>query len=332
MEIRPCFSYGFAPMNQFAHSHPVDPGCLPRSRPGRLEPIRLVSDIRRRKTLVSGHFLGIFCPDSRGLGARLDRRPHHRAIVGKLRQMQLQTLLAPVLLVAALWLPGCASSKGPQALTIAPGTYEQAFDAAVEAARRQGLISVVKDRRSGVIETDPTVASTIFEPWRGGNASLHQAWDNTLNFQRRRARFEFVPVGFAPVPAQAAAADASTGPTAITPAPLSPDLTEFAGDLELRVNVVIERAYMPGIQLNDWTQYYPTRTIIIPPGDANDPAEPLPSIFWTGVARDAAFERRLLAAVQTALRESSAAAASAAVASPTASGVTPSLPGRGVRF
>lgn len=56
MEFRPWFSYGFAPMNQFPQSNPVGAGCLPRSRPGRLGPIRLVSDFRRRGTKVVAVF------------------------------------------------------------------------------------------------------------------------------------------------------------------------------------------------------------------------------------------------------------------------------------
>ena len=46
------------------------------------------------------------------------------------------------------------------------------------------------DMDEGVIETQPDIATSILEPWGNDNATLGQATENTLAFQRRRARFE----------------------------------------------------------------------------------------------------------------------------------------------
>jgi hypothetical protein len=200
-------------------------------------------------------------------------------------------------LAAIVGLNGCAATQGPQVVAVDAAHYEVAFDAAVEAVRRQGLPATIRNRRGGVIETEPAVAGSLLEPWKGGNASLGQAMDNTMHLQRRRVRFEFTPVGFDP--AAAALGREPTGPQAVTAAEV-PDLTAAAADLELRVWVVLERCYIPGIQLNTWTQSLASRTTIVPI-DAED--EPLPVQHWTAFARDEPFERRLLAQVQEAINQ-----------------------------
>ena len=69
------------------------------------------------------------------------------------------------------------------------------------------------------------------------------------------------------------------------------DLTEYDGALELRVTVTLERAHMPGRRRSTWSRSLTTRTEII------TTSGPLPALFWEPVARDTAFERRLLAAL-----------------------------------
>ena len=90
---------------------------------------------------------------------------------------------------------GCASMPGPQQahLRIDPAEYHQAFDAAVEAARRAGMPPTFRDRRRGLIDTAPSIAGSIFEPWRDDKATFSQRLESTIAFQRRRARFEFTP-------------------------------------------------------------------------------------------------------------------------------------------
>ena len=193
---------------------------------------------------------------------------------------------------------GCATSQGPAFLTIQAGAYAEAFDAAVEAAAVAGLTPTVRDRRNGVIETEPRIAGSFLEPWRTDNASFAQAMENTITFQRRRARFEFTPAGFRPrEPAEASL----TGPDLFAQHEAEVDLSRFAGPLELRVWVYVERAYSPGLRRSTWTRARTTRTRIVPAEDE----EALPSRYWTPVHRDEAYERRLLGAVERALDERS---------------------------
>ncbi len=202
------------------------------------------------------------------------------------------------LLICAI-VSGCATSQGPTFLTIQSEAYADAFDAAVEAAAVAGLSPTVRDRRSGVIETEPRIAGSVLEPWRNDNASFAHAMENTITFQRRRARFEFTPAGFRPrEPAEAPL----TGPDLFAMDDAEVDLSRLAGPLELRVWVYVERAYSPGIRRSTWTRAKTTRTRIVPAEDETA----LPTRFWMPVRRDEAYERRLLAAVERALGEPSA--------------------------
>ena len=186
---------------------------------------------------------------------------------------------------------GCATSVGPAYLTIDSTAYAQAFDAAIATARANDMPPAMRDRRLGVIETTPSIAGSILEPWRGGNASFDQAMENTIVLQRRRARFEFTP---------ATIRDAAAGgpPDLLGLSGPPPDLTAFEGAVELRVSVVIERAYSPGIRRSTWSRTGTSRAVITRP--ASDPETPTKP-FWTPVARDTAFEQRLLALVAESL-------------------------------
>ncbi len=195
---------------------------------------------------------------------------------------------------------GCATSQGPDVLSIDSQTYPEAFDAAVEAARVAGLSPIVQDRRSGLIETEPRIAGSVLEPWRTDNASFTQTIENTITFQRRRARFEFAPVIFQPDQSPDAPL---TGPDLFGTQEAEVDLTRHAGAIELRVWVYVERSYTPGLRRSTWTRAKTTRTRIVPAEEE----EALGKQFWTPVHRDEAFERRLLAVVQSALAQQSEA-------------------------
>ena len=203
--------------------------------------------------------------------------------------------IAYALLLAAWTLTGCASSEGPEVVTITAAQYPAAFDAAVQAAREQGMPAVLRDRRSGVIETDPRFAGSLLEPWRTDNASFDQAAENTLAFQRRRARFEFAPAGFQETaqPDHAAAA-----PNLVGGGEPLPDLTQMQGDMELRVWVYVERATTLGLRRSTWTRSKTTSAILVEPEGQTKQNGPT---YWTAASRDSAYERRLLAAVQAAL-------------------------------
>ena len=201
-------------------------------------------------------------------------------------------------IAAMLCLAGCAAPGGEDVLRIGPGRYAAAFDASLEAARANGMPAAMRDRRAGVIETEPDIAASFLEPWRMDGASITMRFENTLALQRRRARFEFTPAGFRP--------DADGGPAPLAGPdvlglrPAEEDLTRLDEALELRVRVYLERAHKPGLRHDTWTRRKTTRTQIL--GAGEDP-QPLEETYWTPVARDRDFERRLLAAIQKTLTE-----------------------------
>ena len=86
----------------------------------------------------------------------------------------------------------------PAVIAFPRADYDRAFDAALEGARTDGLQPVVVDRALGVIETAPRTAGSFVEPWRTDNAGVEDTLAHTVNFERRRARIEFVPQGFVP--------------------------------------------------------------------------------------------------------------------------------------
>jgi hypothetical protein len=210
---------------------------------------------------------------------------------------------------------GCASRGGPSALAVPPASYGAVFDAAVEAGRRAGLHAALRDRRGGIIETESRIAGSILEPWRLDNAGVGESIGHTLNFERRRARFEFVPAGFRG-PREPAPPGAATGPDLLAAADEAAETdlsalaaTEGAPNLELRVWVFLERAHTPGLRRSTWTRSKTSR--------ARDPAAPDTSLWeprgemfrtrsidrerggtmWAVVGRDPAMEQRLLADV-----------------------------------
>ena len=200
----------------------------------------------------------------------------------------------PASLAALCWLQGgCAAPAGEDVLAIGPGQYEAAFDAAVDVARANGLSAALRDRRCGLIETDPAVTPSLLEPWHVDGATPATRMDNTIAHQRRVARFEFTPAGF--IPPGEGELEALTGPDVLGLEPQRPDLTQTVGPLELRVWVYVERAHDPGLRRDTWSRRNTTRTRIVEPD-----GETLPATFWTPVARDRAFERRQLAAIDAA--------------------------------
>jgi hypothetical protein len=183
---------------------------------------------------------------------------------------------------------GCARPpEGPAFLTIDSARYREAFDASMAASRANGMPPSLRDRRLGVIDTEPSIAGSVIEPWRTGSDSLGQAWENTIEFQRRRTRFEFTPASFRE--------PQGTGvPDLLGVAGPPLDLTTYDGAIELRDSVVVERSFTPGIRRDTWSSAGTTRAVILRPASTPDtPTKP----FWTPLTRDTAFERRLLAEV-----------------------------------
>ena len=212
--------------------------------------------------------------------------------------------LAPaVLAIPVLGCAACSTQPGPSTLAFGRADYDRAFEAALEAARADGLDPVVADRALGVIETDARSAGSLLEPWRTDNAGLQDGVAHTVNFERRRARFEFVPESFAaPVPAQG---DRSEGPAlpGSDRAERRFDLTKWDGTIELRTWVYVDRAFRPNQQIGRWTlgqTRYATD-----PGDVPEPEDESTRAptEWTPIGRDEPYERRLMQRIHALLAE-----------------------------
>ena len=208
---------------------------------------------------------------------------------------------AVAVIASILPLAGCASS-GPDRLEIEGRQYTAAYDAALEATRRAGMPAIVSDRAGGAIEGRPRLAGSIVEPWRIDNTSGEQWIENSLHKQRRRVRFEFLPVDFTNV--EPAGEDELIGP----PLPGSGDdlmrtvdLVGFDGPIEVRAWVWVEREQEPDVQRSTWTRR--GRTYATNPLETLEPDDGTTRSrgSWTPVGRDVAMERRLLAEVQSSL-------------------------------
>ena len=172
-------------------------------------------------------------------------------------------------------------------LDIPHDRYEQAFDTAVEVSLEHGMRAVVRDRREGLIETDPVIVGTFLEPWYQDTSDFSQSIDNTLSQYRMKARFEFLPRGFM----ESDDSKVSTGPDLLGSSMESRDLTKSDEPLELRVWVYRERKHTVGQRRNSWTRRLKSTSRH---GSGDTTWEEPQTSFWTPVSRDEAAERRLL--------------------------------------
>ncbi len=131
-------------------------------------------------------------------------------------------------------LAACQSQKGgaaaeaeapPSAAPIAAGQYDRVFDAAVWELRDRRFVVQRQDRRFGLIETQPLIASSVVEPWYSDNSTAAQAMESTLNHDRR-----IVYVTLQPAPSELEAYQAGG------PAPTA---------YEVRVRVEMQRRSLP---------------------------------------------------------------------------------------
>jgi len=201
---------------------------------------------------------------------------------------------------------GCQGSSR-QVMTIEAADYERAFATVRDVMRREGMPASFADPRAGVIETQPRIAGSILEPWRTDNGSLEVAWENTVAMQRRRARFEFAPIGFRSQEGGGQAeGDRGQGHDTDLLAiddPL-PDLTATDQPLELRAWVYVERYEVPGQRRSTWTREKTTRTRIA--DDAHPDAD---ESRWSVVSEDGDYAADLLEKVDDELRRRTADAA-----------------------
>jgi hypothetical protein len=235
-----------------------------------------------------------------------------------------RTIAAAVSVIGSIGLASCASDPGgPAVLGISGDRYAQAFEAACDAARAEGLVPEVVDRRAGTIETAPRFGGSLVEPWTWGEGTADDILSGTFGFERRRARFEFVPAGF-----RAASLEAGVQSAAPLVGPVLPgsergvgsDIEAYAagatdtgaeqsvdakGALEVRVAVSVERRFRPGYQGSAYTRalgsFWRDTTV------EDDGSLPRDRSLWTPVARDERLERALLERVRRSLESADAA-------------------------
>lgn len=179
-------------------------------------------------------------------------------------------------------------------LEVQPSSYDQAFDATLEALRDERFTLDRVDRRLGVITTRPRPSGIFLEPWKGDNATVGQAMESTLHYQRRVVRVEFEPLGGRPTPE---ALGEAGDPTAADRPPYlqinAPEPffapSEHGGTLVVNVRTFVERAHRPGLQIETVSLRESNVTV-----DPSLAAHGVPALFWEPVARDALMEQRLM--------------------------------------
>ena len=176
------------------------------------------------------------------------------------------------------------------------------------AAKDAGFSVVTADRQTGVIETAPSFMGSVVEPWEWNDMTPSQVGEASLNFERRRLRFEFLPAGFqesATNPDAPIAGPVIAGSERIVPA----DLARTQGALELRVVVSVERRFQPGAQRNAWTRA--VRGTMTDVTQKDDGTAARDASRWTAFERDERLELQLLRAVEAQLAQTIPATQSA---------------------
>ena len=167
----------------------------------------------------------------------------------------------------------------------------------------QGMPPLVEDRAGGVIEGRPRLAGSLFEPWRVDNADFDQFVENTINKQRRRVRFEFLPIDFRPPePTGEKTLVGPVVPGSTVDEARSINLLAHEGDIEVRVWVYVEREFIPNLQRGTWSR--------VGRSFASNPLENAPRRDqttrtpgkWSPVGRDLEMEQRLLAQMESAMQ------------------------------
>ena len=198
-------------------------------------------------------------------------------------------------------LGGCASAKGPEYLTVTSNEYSNVFIAAGEVTTEQGMPPLVNDRVGGVIEGRPRLAGSLIEPWRVESSSARQLVESSMNTQRRRVRFEFLPIEFKPnEPTGEGVLQGPIVPGSTMDEVRSVDLINHQGEIEVRVWVYVERKFQPYLQRNTWSRVG-TDFAEGPADDVPDDGSTRSQSLWTPVGRDKAMERRLLSQLSSRL-------------------------------
>jgi hypothetical protein len=122
---------------------------------------------------------------------------------------------------------GCSSAqRGEELVSVAPGGYAAAFEAAKETLTAYRFELDRVDARGGFITTLPKATSGLATPWDAEQSRALNEWEDLLNQQSRRVRITFEPV------------ERGAEPPA--------DLRLHAGAMTAHVEAIIDRKRRPG--------------------------------------------------------------------------------------
>lgn len=173
----------------------------------------------------------------------------------------------------------------PTVLTITATNYPDAFRAAHATLADAGFLPELEDRDGGLIESRPVTGGSLLEPWAWADGDPGNGLADTISWQRRIARFEFVPLEFT-------ARDTGEVDRPDLPGMSAPsDLAAHDGPIEVRVWVFVERAFTPDLRRSDWT-FQLTSVATNPKRTGTSETGGTPS-RWTPVGRDPVLEARL---------------------------------------
>jgi hypothetical protein len=215
------------------------------------------------------------------------------------------------LLCCCQWLAGCAAEPVAPVLAMTHADYGRVFDAALEAARAEGMQPVVVDRELGVIETLPRTAGSLVEPWRTDNAGLDDMVAHTINFERRRARFEFVPDSFAMEPPPMGTRSDGPPVAGSDRAQARFDLLHHDGSIEMRAWVYVDRGFVANRRIGHWTLGESTVATDPTKAQAKDDDSTRIPTDWTPIGRDVPYEQRLMGRIRSLLANPGEAPATA---------------------
>ncbi|QYK47948.1 MAG: hypothetical protein KF838_14300 [Phycisphaeraceae bacterium] len=161
-------------------------------------------------------------------------------------------------------LGGCASNKvdpESRSVSVAPGQYEAAFDAARETLRRYDFTLDRVDARSGVITAGPRFSLGLMNPFDPVQSTAEQEVRELGNQEGRRVRIVFARPDDGQTQAMQDSVPSSDDASEVYAEPPPPDglladgsllasldddLRNEPGAMLLRVDVVVDRIYRPG--------------------------------------------------------------------------------------
>ena len=193
--------------------------------------------------------------------------------------------LPAALLAVALLAGGCSRplGKAPDPIEIDGRDYARVFAAAPLVLRDEGFVLNRQDYRLGVVTTRPMLSPTLLEPWEHQNSTMYQAWESTLNAQRRTVTVTLEPLGDLPT-AREIGAGPSTAPGPRGPRP----------EYHLRVEVLVERQECPERQMTGSTVNLNAALTGLPESYTD---RAITTSYWMPLGHDGYMEQQLVDAI-----------------------------------